>query len=108
VKPPGLIVVGPYRYRVSVDAKAFVDPDDTRVLGETRTTKLTIAIRPGLPPDLERVVVWHEVMHAVMSLRGWLGASKLPDEEEVVDHISQVQVEVLRSNPRLVRYLAAV
>lgn len=90
-----------------MDAKDFYNPEDENVLGETRPSRLTIVIRPGLPPDLERVVVWHEVCHAVMAVHDWLGVRRLPSEECVVDRVSMTQMEVLRDNPRLVRYLTA-
>lgn len=90
-----------------MDVSDFVDPKDSNVLGETRPSRLTIVVRPGLPPDLERVVVWHEVLHAVMAVHDWLGARRMPAEEEVVDKVSMTQMEVLRDNPRLLRYLTA-
>lgn len=108
LKPPALIHVGPYRYRVLLDVKAFENPADDRVLGETAPDKLTIVIRPGLPPDIERVVVWHELTHVVMSLFGWLGEKPIrASEEAITDLVSQAQMDVLRRNPRLVAYLCA-
>lgn len=65
-----------------------------------------IVIRPGLPADLDREVLLHEVLHGVMSAAN-LDWEKYEDEERIVKSITGVLLDTLQRNPRLATYLLA-
>ena len=114
---PASIRVGAVTYRVTID------PDDwVRVehkvqtkgdYGHTLNLEATIYINPESTPDVQRVTLWHEVMHAlctaVMGSPDWrnLGKKKGDREEAVVSAFESPIVLVLRDNPDLIAYLLA-
>ena len=117
VPMPTAVRVGPVTYRVTTD------PDDwVRVehkvqtkgdYGHTLNIEATIYINPEATPDVQRVTLWHEVMHAlctaVMGSPDWrnLGKKKGDREEAVVSAFESPIVLVLRDNPDLIAYLLA-
>ena len=114
---PATIRVGAVTYRVTID------PDDWMRIehkiqskgdyGHTLNVEATIYVSPEATPDVQRVTLWHEVMHAlctaVMGSPDWrgLGKKKNDREEAVVSAFESPIVLVLRDNPALVAYLTS-
>ena len=112
---PATVRVGSVTYRVTID------PDDwIRVehkvqskgdYGHCQNIEATIYVNPEATPDVQRVTLWHEVMHAlctaVMGSPDWhgLGKEKHDREEAVVSAFESPIVLVLRDNPDLTAYL---
>jgi len=114
---PASIRVGSVVYTVTID------PDDwMRVehkvqskgdYGHTQNLGATIYVNPAATPDVQRLTLWHEVMHAmcetVMGSPNWLdlGEGNAEREESVVRTLESPTLLVLRDNPALVAYLTA-
>lgn len=58
--------------------------------------KQTITLQPDMHPTAERLVLWHEVIHAVMFQLGYND-----HDERLVDGLAHYIVSVLNDNPRL-------
>jgi hypothetical protein len=105
VKPPNSVVIGPYRYEVSVD-EAAINAHSVNVqeecIGRVDRWDQTIVIRPGLGADVERESVLHELLHVVTRV---VGLGQHDNEERFVTAMAPTLLDALRRNPRLVRYL---
>jgi len=100
-----------------------VDPDDWMRIehktqrkgdyGHCQHDTATIYISPTCSRDVQRLTLWHEVMHAlcetVMGAPIWryLGPDRNEREESVIRMLESPIVLVLRDNPELVDYLMA-
>jgi hypothetical protein len=112
---PESLLIGTVAYRVTID------PDDwMRIEHETKTggyyghtqhRTAMIYLNPGATPDVTRLTLWHEVLHALaeaaMGSPEWrkLGGTKDEREERVIRTIEAPTLAVLRANPQLVAYL---
>ena len=63
--------------------------------GEIRHSRGTIALRPGMTPEFNRVILWHEVLHAMVTN----GGREL--SEELVVMLAYGIVDVITNNPIL-------
>lgn len=61
-----------------------------------------IEIVDGMPIEVERAVVLHEVMHAVFKGQG---QGDYQHDESLLEAIAHGVVDVLRANPELTKYL---
>jgi hypothetical protein len=59
--------------------------------------KQTITIRDGLAPEVAKVVLWHEVVHAVLFQLGYTD-----HDERLVDGLAHSIMSVLIDNPQLI------
>lgn len=114
---PASVLVGSVTYRVTTD------PDDWMRIehkvqskgdyGHCDNLTATIYVNPDLSPDVARLTLWHEVLHAlceaVIGSSDWrgLGKAKNDREETVIREIESPTLLVLRDNPALVTYLTA-
>jgi hypothetical protein len=96
--PPGRIDVGPYRYRLVVDADRLPDG----LYGQCDKGHQSIAVHPWQSPRRMRVTVLHEVLHACADV---VGVDDDKAEERVVTVLAPALLAVLRDNPRLVGWL---
>ncbi len=101
-KTPEIINVLGIPYRVEKPDRITVDG----VNGDGSVTYNTslIEIVDGMPVEVERVVLFHELMHAVFKAQG---QTKYRKDENLLDAIAHGIVEVLRANPQLVAYTIA-
>jgi hypothetical protein len=114
---PSTIQIGAVTYTVTSDPDAWVRYEHANnhsgFAGHTDHATATIYINPDLAPEVARLTLWHEVMHAlcytVMGDPDWhhLGKEKSDREEAVVAAFESPIVCVLRDNPALVAYLTA-
>lgn len=117
LRVPASILVGTIRFRVTSD------PDDWLRIehrtktggyyGHTTPLDAMIYLNPDQAPDVMRLTLWHEVIHAALeAVAGkpqWtdLGDDQGEREEAVVRRIESPTLAVLRDNPALVTYLTA-
>jgi len=114
---PTSIRVGAVTYTVSLDPDEWVkiehQTQTNGYYGHTQNTPARIFINPEASPDVVRLTLWHEVMHALcettMGSPGWdhLGKDKDAREEAVIRKFEHPTLQVLRDNPDLVAYLTA-
>ena len=109
MKGPDKVRVGPHRYRIRYDKDAIdlkaTEHNERRLYGLTEPVSQLIHIDPTLAASQMRDTVLHEVLHACLSLIGadeFLSPSK---EERLVRALSPALLQVLRDNPKLVRFL---
>lgn len=103
---PLSIDIGPYTYAVSVDAEKVMKAGDevgSRLRGYTDLETLEIVLAPGLPPDLLRQVLWHEVRHAIVSVVGQ--SNRRLVEEDWISFTNASELDTLRRNPGLTGFL---
>lgn len=70
--------------------------------GEYDANVCLIVLDTGATLARLRVVLLHEIMHAAWDSAGIQGR---PDEETAVDGLSNVLAQVIRDNPKLMRFL---
>ena len=114
---PASIRVGSVVYTVTIDPDDWMRYEHKVQIkgdyGHTQNLEATIYVNPEATPDVQRVTLWHEVMHAlcytVMGAPDWhhLGKEKSDREEAVVAAFESPIVCVLRDNPDLIAYLLA-
>jgi predicted metal-dependent peptidase len=76
--------------------------DFTKLDGEIDYRECQILLDVACKPQTMRVVLWHEVIHAILSHAGISEQS-----ERLVDAIAYGVVQTIRDNPRLVRAFAS-
>jgi len=74
-------------------------PLEENDLGECSVDSLTISVRDGLPPEKERLVLIHELVHAIEDVLG------LKLKEKQVEGLETGIYALIRDNPSLLRYL---
>lgn len=62
----------------------------------------SIEIVDGMPIEVERVVVLHEVLHAVFKGQG---QNVLRRDEDLIEAVAHGVIQVIRDNPQLLQYL---
>ncbi len=87
----GTVFVGPVAYHV-LEAKDLADGDHT-LWGQIDYGAGEILIDPETAPDYRRVLIWHEVLHAILAHAG----QKL--EEETIQALAYGIVSLIDSNP---------
>ena len=73
-----------------------LDEDD---LGECSVDTLTISVRDGLSPEKERLVLTHELVHAIEDVLG------LKLREKQVEGLETGLYALIRDNPSFISYL---
>jgi hypothetical protein len=114
---PAGIRIGSVTYTVTVDPDEWIRYEHKNqkkgYYGHTEHSTASIYIGPDCTPDVQRLTLWHEVIHALcevtMGSPGWLdlGEEKHDREEAVIRAFESPTLLVLRDNPDLVDYLTA-
>lgn len=100
-KIPSKIKLGPYLYRIEM-VKSLQDGKGTDLMGHCKSGEHLIELREELPPDRERAVLLHELMHAMWEM----GALEEETKEELaVLILSPLLLGVMKENPKLMEYL---
>lgn len=104
---PNAATVGPHRYRIeAVDGILR----DAGARGETFSDRLHIRVdSQNLAPTVEREVLVHELLHAIIASTPVRGVCTLNDEDEerFISALAPALLELLRENPDIVTYLTA-
>ncbi|GIT80195.1 hypothetical protein LLS1_18640 [Leifsonia sp. LS1] len=113
---PAEIKVGAVVYTVVTNPDEWVkiehETQTKGFYGHTQNTPARIYINPDSAPDVARLTLWHEVIHALsettMGAPDWrhLGKDRDAREESVIRKLEHPTLQVLRDNPDLVSYLA--
>jgi len=105
---PARIKVGPLTYRVSSKAASH-DREQveqkSELDGVCDHTKQQISLSPQLLPDASRVVLVHELLHAIFHITGLGHDMEDGTEEKLCRVLEGPLVMLLRDNPRLVAHL---
>lgn len=106
-QPPKHIKVGPYRYKVTWDAKGMEPFQDhsPNAYGFSDHRQSRIAIAPNQSESSKRDTLLHEVLHCVTFVMGMGKTIEEMPEEELVLRLSPQLLSVLRDNPELLSYL---
>lgn len=96
---PKTVKVGGFHYTIEMRSEQQMPG----LLGATNPDLLAIWILEGMPKDRERVVLLHELTHAVKDLG--TREHKPLDDDEFLAVTTPMLLAVLRDNPRLRDYL---
>lgn len=117
VTMPAEVLIGTVVFTVTTDPDEWVRAEHRRQrtgdYGACEPNRALITINPDTPADVQRLTVWHEVLHAlaetVMGKPEWkrLGETVTDREEAVVRAWEHPTLAVLRDNPDLAAYLTA-
>lgn len=108
---PQWVQVGPYLYRVHWDRAqmdhARVEEGETDLNGRVRYRTAEVWVDPDMAPSYQRVVLLHEVLHAILELSGAVDYSMATTDDDVLRRIDAGLVDLLRRNPLLAAWLTA-
>jgi len=112
---PSTVLIGSIVYDVTTDRVDWLAIENSTrsrgFYGHTDHNVATLYISPDCTPDVQRMTLWHEIMHglceATMGSPNWLdlGEEKHDREESVIRAFESPSLLVLRDNPALVAYL---
>ena len=101
---PLSVVVGPTTYVVETSAAAVADYEaasDTGVLGFTNHITTRIVLSPNMSDTMHRVILLHEVLHAILWQNGLAEELGSEGEEKVVSRTAPPLLDTLLRNPKL-------
>jgi hypothetical protein len=109
--PPRRVTVGPVRYKVRQDAEAVLaaqrSEGNEALLGHCDAQRLIIVVDDALAAGAQREILLHELLHALtlaLAMQDELGEKA---EELIVARLAPALLDLLRRNPKLVRWLCA-
>lgn len=104
---PKTVKVGPVTYTISEESIL-----DEGLYGKTIHSDPKIVLHDGLAPDVRKLTLFHEIMHAVIEVLGGgreqyalLPQDPSDAEERIVRSLETPLFTVLRDNPAVCRYL---
>lgn len=98
---PPKIKIGPYEYEVLECEQIKSDKgEDCWGLQDTFNHKIMVSSK--IKPDRQKVVLIHELLHALYELQG---LPRKAEEEHVVTCLAPVLFQVLKENPELSTYM---
>jgi hypothetical protein len=105
---PTSVLVGPYRYAISVDHEAMErirrsDGSGDGHVGSSNHHQLKITIDGDMAATMVADTLLHEIVHCCYRVSG-VGAGKMT-EEEAIEHLTPVLLDTLRRNPDVAQYL---
>ena len=85
---------------------AMVDliDDDSTIFGKIDHLKNQILIRQGMAHEKRRIVLLHEIYHAVFQK---LGFDEAMQDEQLINVIASSIIQLLRENPEMAKELAS-
>ena len=106
VKIPKKVRIGPHSYEISHDAVAGLILQYGDNHGECDPDHLKIRLDENLPHTQLAETLLHEILHCCWSQTALkIDESTSELEEQVVASLSPLLLGVLRSNPKLIKYL---
>jgi hypothetical protein len=111
VKRPTWVQVGLHRFTIRWDQAAMdrqrVLEGETRLDGQVRYSDCTITISSEQAPTMQREVLFHELIHAVLSITGGNEFPKKASVDTILTRFDGVLLDVLRRNPHVTAWLMA-
>jgi hypothetical protein len=111
VKRPEYVQVGLHRFTIRWDEAAM---DHQRVLenephldGNVRYSDCTITVAPDVTPTMQREILFHEIIHAVLSITGGNKFPKKASVDDILMRFDGVLLDVLQRNPDVASWLLA-
>ncbi|WP_417556230.1 hypothetical protein [Microbacterium sp.] len=117
---PSTVQIGTVEYAVMADHDSWMRIEHSTqtkgFYGHTHNHSARIYINPDSVPEVQRLTLWHEVLHALVEVtmgapdfRSLPGGPETKDEaeESVVRMWEHPTLAVLRDNPGLLAYLTA-
>lgn len=99
--PTKVMVFGiPY----TVDKPDRITVDDVNADGSITYNTALIKVVDGMPIEVERATLLHEIMHAMFKGQG---QHEYQHDEALLEAIAHGVVQIMRDNPELVKYLTA-
>ena len=118
VELPASVRIGTVAYRITNAPDEWMRVEHSTqtkgYYGHTQNTEAMIYLNPGATPDVQRLTLWHEILHALAEtvmgspdFRNLPGAPESKDaaEEAVIRMWEHSTLAVLRDNPDLVAFL---
>lgn len=103
-KRPTSARIGPFTY--AIEWPIFVSDEDGEVVsGEAAHVELTIRVSRGLPIDLQRKTLLHELMHAAVFVTGH--NTDEVTEEQFIRSSAFALFGILRDNPDVARFITS-
>ena len=84
------VMIGPIKYKI-VQRDELVDGNDP-LIGQIDNLSGEIRVMSGLAPQIERVALWHEIIHGIL-----MGAGQ-KHSEGIVEAVSHGLVDFLNRN----------
>jgi hypothetical protein len=109
-RPPAAVVVGPVTFSVCCDEDTLMRMEHatgSSLFGATDVGSQSIVLNINVGPDVLAETLLHEVLHACLSVAGISHELDDDAEERIVRALSPVLLQVVRSNPSTIRFLAA-
>lgn len=104
MKPPESVEVAGVAIGIDYFPPSFGDDD----CGQYEEKTNAIHLAKGLSPDMERTTLLHELTHAVIFVAGLRDDLKEKDSEERFCNLFALLLhDLLRKNPRFVRYITS-
>ncbi len=105
MNPPRHVQVGQVKYRVKWSRKAWKANETKGLIGLSDHNRALILLHPDSSPDVRRLTLLHEVMHALnttcMADPRW---SKQNTEERVIRQWEHAFLQFVADNPSTVAY----
>lgn len=92
---PQTVKIGPITYKV-YRAKKVTRRDGQSLDGQIDYGKACITIRKGIDAQVTRLVLWHEIIHGILSNAGMSG-----QDEQMIEILASGIVDVLTMNSNL-------
>lgn len=110
---PKALRIGPFIYTVEMieENQLFLEEEKevdkpTYLLGKTSSHMQKIEIMAGMPFEVERETLFHEILHAIYSgVGGQDDDAPYVGEEKTIQMFSPAIVDVFDRNPELVSYM---
>jgi hypothetical protein len=90
---PKSVKIGPLVYDMREEARLTA----MGLYGQLVRTESAIELLPDLPPGMQEITIWHEIVHEILEQIGVKG------EETVINRLAYGIVGVLKDNPGLVK-----
>lgn len=90
------VKIGPLRYRV-VEDYPLISDEHQMLYGEICYSEGEIKVDSRSNSSLKPVILWHEMLHGILSMAG----VEVANEDQVIEAISHGIVMVLQDNPDL-------
>lgn len=104
---PKTLRIGPFNYKIDTTKQAieaFERDISSRLYGAQHSGRLILAIRPGMPREVEQETLTHEMLHSLFSLAGLLDDNE-DAEEDIINRLAPLLLGAIKQNPQLVKYL---